>query len=295
MDLNVAICLDIDRDAPFAVSGIPHGVCLPYHDLSPKIWKDPEKFVLKGTLIGLKQLLTIFNEYKLPFNFFIEASIIERLFEQYPLFKKVTKDFKCDFGLHGLYHEDISGEQTGISFSKTQEEGILSQAIAIFKNSFGLSPKGYRAPYLKFSPNTHDILSDKGFLYDSSVIQTAKIIPQVQYNEVVQVPILRYETNSTPFISYFWSLFEETRSLNQIISLYSEIIKNTKEYRKKVNSEKPFILTLNLHPWHLVYSVRRKEYLGKQRMESNVESLIKIVEVLMKEKGVNFIQISKII
>jgi peptidoglycan/xylan/chitin deacetylase (PgdA/CDA1 family) len=295
MVINIAICLDIDRDAPFPIFGVSHGVCLPYHDLSPVNWKDPEKFTIKGTILGLKRLVSIFDNIRFPFNCFIEASIIEKLFEKYPEFIHINENNKCDLGLHGLHHEDISGEQTGISFSRTQEENLLTQAIDTFVDFFGFNPIGYRAPYLKISANTYDILSEKKFLYDSSEIVTANSVPQIKFNKITEVPILRYKTNSKPFISYLWTLFEGIRSLDKLESIYTEIIENTKNLIRKVNPDEPYILTLNLHPWHLAYSVRERQYITDKRINSNINSLMKISEMLNDIDGVFFVKISDIV
>ncbi|MFX0085539.1 MAG: hypothetical protein ACFFAU_07690 [Candidatus Hodarchaeota archaeon] len=295
MEINAAICLDIDRDAPFPISGISHGVCLPYHELSPENWKDPRNFTIKGTVIGLKRLISIFENIKLPFNCFIEGSIIEKLFKEYPEFIDIKENFKCDLGLHGLYHEDISGEQTGISFSRKDEEKILTQAVNTFENLFEFTPIGYRAPYLKISQNTHDILSEKKILYDSSEIVTTDLIPQIKFNKIAKIPIPRYKINSKPFISYFWTLFEGIRSLNNLLSIYTEIIENSKNLVKNTNSNEPYILTLNLHPWHIAYSVREKRYTSARRIDSNINSIMKILKALNNIDKVSFVQISDIV
>ena len=59
MEVYIAICLDIDRDAPFPIHGVSHGVCLPYHNLSSKIWKNPTKFTIEATVLGLKKLFKL--------------------------------------------------------------------------------------------------------------------------------------------------------------------------------------------------------------------------------------------
>ncbi len=294
MEINTAICLDIDRDAPFPISGISHGVCLPYHELSSVNWKDPRHFTIKGTVIGLKRLISIFENNKLPFNCFIEASIIKKLFKEYPQFIDINKNFECDLGLHGLHHEDISGEQTGISFSRKDEEKILTQAVNEFVNLFGFTPIGYRAPYLKISRNTHHILSEKKFLYDSSEIVTSDFIPQIKFNKITKIPILRYGKSSKPFISYFWTLFEEIRPLDQIISIYTEIINNTRNLKARIKSYAPYILTLNLHPWHIAYSIRKRQYINDRKINFNINSLTRIFEVLNNIDGVSFVKISDI-
>lgn len=293
MEVYIAICLDIDRDAPFPIHGVSHGVCLPYHNLSSKIWKNPTNFTLEATVIGIKKLFKIFEELKYPFSSFIEASIIETLIKEVPGFDKINNNMNCDLGLHGLYHEDLSGEQTGIKFSRKEEESILNQACNIFENSFGIPPIGYRAPYLKISDNTLDLLSEKKFQFDSSQVITSNIIPQVDSGLISKIPVLRYETQHKPFISYFWTLFEKIRPEEEIISLYTEIIEKTKKTIK--NSDSPYVLTLNLHPWHIAYSVNEKRYLDNADIEYNIESLIRILKSISKINNISFVKISEIL
>lgn len=295
MEIYIAICLDIDRDAPYPVNGISHGVCLPYHNLSPEVWKDPKNFTIEATILGLKNLLTIFEEENYPFNCFIEASIIEKLSHKINNLKTINRNMNCDLGLHGLYHEDLSGEQTGIYFTRKQEEFVLNEACNIFKNSFGIPPIGFRTPYLKFSENTFELLEKKKFLYDSSKIVTSKTIPQVEKEPMSYIPILRYETRQKPFISYFWTLFEKIRPLEEIIKLYTKIINSTKQRIKNEKTDSPYILTLNLHPWHLAYFVKDKKYVDEKGIIENINNLKKILDSFNKNENVSFVQISEII
>jgi len=295
MEIYIAICLDIDRDAPFPIHGVSHGVCLPYHNLSSKIWKNPKNFTIEATVLGLKKLFKIFEEFNYPFNCFIEASIIEKLIKEIPNFNKINNKTNCDLGLHGLYHEDLSGEQTGIKFSREEEESILNQAYDIFESSFGIPPIGYRAPYLKISDNTFDLLSEKKFLYDSSQVITSNTTPQLENGLISQIPVLRYETQQKPFISYFWTLFERIRPVEQIVTLYREIIDKTKEKMKNSKSDSPYVLTLNLHPWHLAYSVNDKRYIDDTDIKYNTESLSKILRSISEIDNVSFVKISEIL
>ncbi|MFX0183965.1 MAG: polysaccharide deacetylase family protein [Candidatus Hodarchaeota archaeon] len=298
MTINVAICMDIDRDAAFPKKGVTHGVSLSSHYRSINEWKDPLKFSLKGTIKGITNLLTIFEEKNLPLTLFIEAGVVEKTIEEIPNFFYTLRGIGSDFGLHGLYHEDLTSKESGVPISRNQERLILEEALCIFKRYFKQEPVGFRAPYLKLSENTIELLAKNRFLYDSSVIETANHVPYIYENKnhkIVEVPILRYKTDSNPFILYLWTLFEFIRPVNQIIKIIQKIIDNTKNLESYNDLNKPSILTINFHPWHLSYYIKEKRYFTEQEVRGNVKNFLKILEALIQTEGVNFVSISEVI
>ncbi|MFX0152451.1 MAG: polysaccharide deacetylase family protein [Candidatus Hodarchaeota archaeon] len=298
MTINVAICMDIDRDAAFPKKGVTHGVSLTSHYRSSNEWKDPKKFSLKGTIKGIYNLLTIFEEINLPLTLFIEAGVIEKTIEEIPNFFSTFRGTGSDFGLHGLYHEDLTGIESGVLISRHQENLILEKALRIFRRSFNQEPVGFRAPYLKLSENTLELLAKNRFLYDSSVIKTANHVPHIYENKnhkIVEVPILRYETDSKPFILYLWTLFEFIRPVNQIIKMIQNIINNTKKFESYNETKEPSILTINFHPWHLSYYIKEKRYFTEQEVRGNIKNFLKILETLIQTEGVKFVSISEVI
>jgi peptidoglycan/xylan/chitin deacetylase (PgdA/CDA1 family) len=290
--------MDIDRDAAFPKKGVTHGVSLSSHYRSSNNWKDPLNFALKGTIKGITNLLAIFEEKNLPLTLFFEAGVIEKIIEKIPSFFSILRGIGSDFGLHGLYHEDLTGMESGVPISRNQEKLILEEAIRIFKKCFKQEPVGYRAPYLKLSENTIELLTKNRFLYDSSVIETVNHLPFIYENKdhkIVEAPILRYKTDPNPFILYLWTLFEFIRPVDQIITIIQDIINNTKKLESNKDPNKPSILTINLHPWHLTYYIKEKRYFTEQEVRGNINNFLKILKMLMQTEGVKFVSISEVI
>ncbi|MFX0174176.1 MAG: polysaccharide deacetylase family protein [Candidatus Hodarchaeota archaeon] len=298
MTINIAICLDIDRDAPFPKKGVAHGASLCSYNRNSNEWKNPQNFSLKGTIKGIKNLLMIFEEKNLPLTLFIEAGVIEKIIEEIPNFFSALRGIGSDFGLHGLYHEDLTGKESGVLISKYQESLILEEALRIFRRYFKQEPVGFRAPYLNLSENTLELLAKNRFLYDSSVIKTANHVPYIyedKNHKIVEVPILRYETDSNPFILYLWTLFEFIRPVDQIITMIQNIIDNTKKLESYDEINNPSTLTINFHPWHLSYYIKEKRYFTEQEVRGNIKNFLKILETLMQTEGVKFVSISEVI
>ncbi|MFW9854353.1 MAG: hypothetical protein ACFFFG_04805 [Candidatus Thorarchaeota archaeon] len=294
----MAICLDIDRDAPFPIKGVSHGVSLPFHNRTSNIWANPANYLLKGTIQGLKELVELFQDNSWPANLFFEASIINELAIAVPQLSDFIRRYPNDLGIHGLYHEDLSGEETGVFFSKNQEAKLISAAIKLVFNLFKRRPIGFRAPYLHLSPHTHDILINQGFLYDSSQIKTTDSVPQIyrlqgSHGTLFEVPIVRYLTKDSPFVSYFWSLFERSRSSDEITEIIKTIIRRS--ISVKNNTKLPRVLTLNLHPWHLAFSVKNKAYFTEEEFKTNRKDLFLILKSLEEWGKTEFTTLSEIV
>ncbi|MFW9777983.1 MAG: polysaccharide deacetylase family protein [Candidatus Heimdallarchaeota archaeon] len=271
---------------------------LPFHSSTSNIWANPAKHLLKGTIQALKELIELFQDNSWPANLFFEASIINELAVAVPQLSDFIRRWPNDLGIHGLHHEDLSGEETGVFFSKNQEAGLISAAIKLVLNLFGRRPIGFRAPYLRLSPHTHDILVNQGFRYDSSQIITTDSVPQiyrlpVPHGTIFEVPIVRYPTKDSPFVSYFWSLFERIRSADEIIEILKTIIRRSISIKKP--TKLPRVLTLNLHPWHLAFSVKNKTYFTEEEFKTNRKNLFLILKSLEEWGKTEFTTLSEIV
>ena len=70
-----------------------------------------------------------------------------------------------ELGLHGYSHENP------LAMTKEQEQAILNKTFDLVVQLSGNAPKGYSAPWWELSPNTIDLLLEKGIEYDHSLME----------------------------------------------------------------------------------------------------------------------------
>ena len=67
---------------------------------------------------------------------------------------------------HGYLHEPLAGK------SLAEEAALLDQGLAALREVAGVTPPGYRAPFWEINWHTPGLLADRGFLYDSSLMNS---------------------------------------------------------------------------------------------------------------------------
>ena len=61
--------------------------------------------------------------------------------------------------------------KTPLAMSRQQEADVLDKCIELVTDLCGVHPVGYVAPWWELSPNTIDLLLERNFLYDRSVME----------------------------------------------------------------------------------------------------------------------------
>lgn len=232
--------------------------------------------VFDCTIKGLTKTLELLNEEDIKCTFFIEARTLLYLQEnQYELVKPLLKN---EIGCHGMDHEDLTGEGTGIKIDYTQQLKILKEATQIIKSVLNVKPEGFRAPYLKANSDTFKVLAELEYRYDSSIMMET-IEPPLPYrikegkSSIIEVPIPVYPLNPRKMTLYTWALFEKQRKIEE----YQKIIEI---YQKNA---KGGLLQITFHPWHLAYLIKEKRILKEKEIEKNVNHLRTLISQLKKE------------
>ncbi|MDQ2754958.1 MAG: polysaccharide deacetylase [Actinomycetota bacterium] len=113
-----------------------------------------------GPLVGVPRLLRILDHHRVRATFFVPGFTAER----YP---QVVRDIVAaghEVGHHGYLHEQPSG-------LTLQEESVaLDRGLAALERVAGVRPVGYRAPMWDLSWHTPALLAERGFLYDSTLM-----------------------------------------------------------------------------------------------------------------------------
>lgn len=113
-----------------------------------------------GPLVGVPRLLRILERRRVRATFFVPGYTALR----YP---QVVRDIAAaghEIGHHGYLHEKPSG------LSIDQERVALDRGLAALEKVAHVRPIGYRAPMWDLSWQTPALLAERGFLYDSSLM-----------------------------------------------------------------------------------------------------------------------------
>ena len=113
-----------------------------------------------GPLVGVPRILGILDRHGVPATFFVPGYTAER----YP---GVVRDIVAaghEVAHHGYLHETLEG------VDPETEAAYLDRGLAALERVAGVRPVGYRAPMWEPTWATARLLAERGFLYDSSLM-----------------------------------------------------------------------------------------------------------------------------
>ncbi|MGI5122407.1 polysaccharide deacetylase family protein [Marinactinospora thermotolerans] len=110
--------------------------------------------------VGVPRLLELFRRAAIPTTWFWPGHSIETFPEQFTACSQAGHEI----GVHGYSHENP------IAMSRDQEVAVLDRCIELIEERAGRRPVGYVAPWWEFSPITNELLLERGFRYDHSLM-----------------------------------------------------------------------------------------------------------------------------
>jgi peptidoglycan/xylan/chitin deacetylase (PgdA/CDA1 family) len=110
--------------------------------------------------VGTPRLLRLFARYGLRVTWFVPGHSIETFPDQ----TRMIVDGGHEVGAHGYSHENP------IAMTREQETAVLDRSIELIEKVTGARPTGYVAPWWEFSAVTNELLLDRGFGYDHSLM-----------------------------------------------------------------------------------------------------------------------------
>jgi peptidoglycan/xylan/chitin deacetylase (PgdA/CDA1 family) len=113
-----------------------------------------------GPLIGVPRLLDLLEHQRIRSTFFVPGYTADR----YPQIVKAIAAAGHEIAHHGYLHE----QPTALSLEEEIE--AIDRGIDALERTAGVRPVGYRAPMWDLSWNTPALLAERGFLYDSSLM-----------------------------------------------------------------------------------------------------------------------------
>lgn len=113
-----------------------------------------------GPKVGVHRILDLLDRYEIKATFFVPGHTAER-------YEAVVADMVNrghEVGHHGYMHEPPA------TLSDQEQEEVIDKGIRILEGITGQLPVGYRAPSFELTDKTLEILAQRGFVYDSSLM-----------------------------------------------------------------------------------------------------------------------------
>ena len=202
--------------------------------------------------------------------------ITGKTLEKHGDFIKSIYDKRIEFAIHGYSHVDYS------KLSAREQSEEIKKAIEIFKK-FGMTPCGFRGPYLQANDDTLNALKENGLLYDSSPSVHWNVVPEEylkrnarSYNLALKL----YEPKDaqTSFLPYLRNgIIRIPVSLPDDEMLIDRLnIRNQKLLGKiwlkilKETSDKGGVFVLQLHPERIAFALDALKMLIGEANKKNV-------------------------
>ena len=150
---QAAACLSFDLDAEAAVLTA---------DINSIHRMSPMSHQAYGPLAGVPRLLELLRNHGLTATFFIPGYSAHR----YPATVRSIAEAGHEIAHHSYFHENTIGMD-----AKTEAD-MIDLGLAALDEVAGVRPVGYRAPMWELTYNTPRLLADRGFLYDSSLMDS---------------------------------------------------------------------------------------------------------------------------
>jgi peptidoglycan/xylan/chitin deacetylase (PgdA/CDA1 family) len=115
-----------------------------------------------GMLTGVPRVLELLDRHDVRATFFCPGYTAER----YPDVLRRVRDAGHEIAHHGYLHEAMAGA------TREQEADVLDRGLEALDRVAGVRPVGYRAPMWETTYQTAELLLDRGFLYDSSLMDS---------------------------------------------------------------------------------------------------------------------------
>ncbi|ABM80099.1 polysaccharide deacetylase family protein [Hyperthermus butylicus] len=143
---------------------------------------------------GLWRVLEVLEAHGVRATFFVPGWVARR----YPHLVRALVERGHEVAGHGYMHERLDE----IS-SRSAEEQVFASMEEALAGIVGRKPRGFRAPYWRWSPWTLELLRSRGYLYDSSLMDDEE--PYILGKGLVELPV-DWRLDDWPYLEYHRSL-----------------------------------------------------------------------------------------
>lgn len=148
---RAAACFTFDVDAESALLGASPGSASRMSAMTHQAY---------GPLVGVPRILETLARHDVRSTFFVPGYTALR----YPDVIRAVVDAGHEVAHHGYLHEAMAG------LSPQQEAAILDRGIEALQKVTGAVPSGFRAPMWELNWHSPQLLAQRGFGYDSSLM-----------------------------------------------------------------------------------------------------------------------------
>ncbi len=151
---------------------------------SAEVWKGSDPVAISrgryGARVGIWRVLELLDKYGLRVTFFVPGWVAEN----YPRIIADITNRGHEIAGHGYMHERFDELPPG------EELRVIELMERYIQNAVGSRPLGFRAPYWRFSPRTLSILASRGYVYDSSLMDSDDPYTiRLDDNIIVELPV----------------------------------------------------------------------------------------------------------
>ena len=186
-----------------------------------------------GPSVATPRILDLLDRHGIPSSFFIPGYVAET--HESLVLDIVERGHEVAH--HGYMHEPPA------TLSRQQEEEVLDRGTEIIERITGERPRGYRSPSWELSEHTLELLADRGFLYDSSLMgDDVPYMVAAGGRSIVEVPV-HWELDDAPFFSYapFLGMRSPMASPEHVYQVWSAAFEGAHHYGLHFN--------LTMHPY----------------------------------------------
>lgn len=151
--VSAAACLtfDMDAEAPILTT-----------DMSAISRMTPMSHQSYGPLVGVPRILELLRRHDIRATFFVPGYSAHR----YPGAVRAIADAGHEIGHHSYFHENTIG------MDEKTEAAMIDLGLRALRDVAGVRPDGYRAPMWELNYHTPKLLAERGFSYDSSLMDS---------------------------------------------------------------------------------------------------------------------------
>jgi peptidoglycan/xylan/chitin deacetylase (PgdA/CDA1 family) len=131
-------------------------------DLSAVGRMSPMSHQSYGPLVGVPRILALLKRHDIRATFFVPGYSAHR----YPQVVRNIAEAGHEIAHHSYFHENTIG------MDAETEAAMLDLGLAALRDVAGVRPVGYRAPLWEMNYHTPRLLADRGFRYDSSLMDS---------------------------------------------------------------------------------------------------------------------------
>ena len=186
-----------------------------------------------GPSVATSRILDLLDSQDIKASFYIPGFVAET----HPELVKDIHGRGHEVAHHGYMHEPPA------TLTKQQEADVLDRGSGILEGITGERPVGYRSPSWELSEDSLALLSERGFLYDSSLMgDDIPYVVDANGKSMVEVPV-HWELDDVPYFNYSPALGirNVAASPEQVYQVWSAAFEGAHHYGRS------FLLTMHPH------------------------------------------------